>query len=213
VLCCSEEGQALVQKIFDGSGISYLFVPYVNPGFKLTLTIWQETAAYSEAYGTELGLIFLGNHGLIVHADSDEAGIALHERANNMIREALHIAEYPAPRIQAAERGYVSATPYLKQTMDALGADEAYLRSLKLYPDQLVYIGDRIGDTVRLAADGIAYHMGEKEAQTVEETLLSVVFVLDAIRKAGLTLRQMREEDAAFIDSWESEKYRAKLIK
>jgi rhamnose utilization protein RhaD (predicted bifunctional aldolase and dehydrogenase) len=213
VLCCSEEGQALAQKIFEGLGIGYLFVPYVDPGFKLTLTIRQAVMTYSEAHGAAPGLIFLENHGMIAHEDSDAAAIALHERANNAIREALRIAKYPTPRVQAAGQGFVSATPYLKQTIDMLGADETYFHKLKLYPDQLVYIGDKMGDSVRLTADGITYSMGEKEAQTVEETLLGVAFVLDAIHKAGLTLRQMRAEDADFIGNWESEKYRAKLIK
>jgi rhamnose utilization protein RhaD (predicted bifunctional aldolase and dehydrogenase) len=213
VLCCSEEGQALAEKIFEGSGLGYLFVPYVDPGFRLTLTIRQAVEAYRDAHGAAPGLIFLENHGVIAHADSDEAAIALHERANDAIREYLRIGEFPAPRVQAAAEGYMSATPYLKQAMDALGADEAYFNALKLYPDQLVYIGAKIGDSVKLTADGIAYRMGEKEAQTVEETLLGVVFVIDAIRAAGLTLRQMRNEDADFIGNWESEKYRAKLVK
>jgi hypothetical protein len=115
--------------------------------------------------------------------------------------------------VHAAGEAYASATPYLAETIASLGADEAYFNALKLYPDQLVYIGKKVGDTVKVDAKGISYHMSEKEAQTVEETLLGVVFVIDAIRKAGLTLRQMREQDAGFIGNWESEKYRAGLVK
>lgn len=55
--------------------------------------------------------------------------------------------------------------------------------------------------------------MSEKEAQTVEKTLPRVVLVIDMIIKAGFTLRQMQERDANLIGSWESEKYRAKLVK
>jgi rhamnose utilization protein RhaD (predicted bifunctional aldolase and dehydrogenase) len=213
VLCCSEEGRAQAEKIFKDSGLKYMFVPYVDPGFRLTLLIKQAVDKYRAEHGAAPGVIFMENHGVIAHADTAEAAIALHEKTNSAIREALRIAEYPQPRVRAAGDGFVSATPYMKETIDALGADEAYFDALKLYPDQLVYIGKKIGDTVRLSAEGIAYRMGEKEAQTIEETLLGVVFVIDAIRKAGLTMRQMNEKDAGFIDSWESEKYRAGLVK
>jgi rhamnose utilization protein RhaD (predicted bifunctional aldolase and dehydrogenase) len=213
VLCCSEEGQTLAQKIFEGSGIKYLFVPYVDPGFRLTLTIKKAAEAYAAANGVVPELIFMENHGVIAHADSAEAAIALHESANNAIRQALGIAEFPLPRVQETEQGYVNTTPYMLQVIGALGVDEAYFNTLKIYPDQLVYIGAKMGDSVRLKADGITYRMSEKEARTVDETLLGVVFVMDAIRAAGLTLRQMREQDAAFIGNWESEKYRAKLVK
>ena len=213
VLCCSEEGRSEARKIFEETGLQYLFVPYVDPGFRLTLTVKNAVEAYKEVHGTTPGLIFMENHGVIAHADSAEEAVTLHERANNAIREVLHIAEFPTPQVQKAGQGYTSATPYLKQTIDTLSVDEAYFNTLKLYPDQLVYIGAKIGDSVRLTTDDIIYRMSEKEAQTVEETLLGVVFVLGAIRAAGLTLRQMREQDAAFIGSWESEKYRAKLVK
>jgi len=213
VLCCSEEGRATAEKIFAGSGINYLFVPYVDPGFTLTLTIRQAVEQYKAEHGAAPSVIFMENHGVIAHADTDKDAIALHEQVNDAIRTFLNIAEYPKPAVQEAGEGYVSATPYLAETIAALGADEAYFGMLKLYPDQLVYIGKKIGDTVKIGPEGIAYSMSAKEAQTVEETLLGAVFVIDAIRKAGLTLRQMRERDAGHINNWESEKYRAGLVK
>lgn len=213
VLCCSEEGRSLAEKIFEGTGLAYVFIPYVDPGFRLTLTIKKAVDAYHAACGSAPEVIFLENHGVIAHGDSDTEAIELHEKANEAIRNYLHISEFPQPCIRATGESYVSDTAYMKDAMAAIGADEAYFNALKLYPDQLVYIGNKIGDSVKLGSDGIVYRMSEKEAQTVEETLLGVVFVIDAIRKAGLTLRQMQEKDASFIGSWESEKYRAKLVK
>jgi len=213
VLCCSEEGRAVAEKVFAGSGVKYIFVPYVDPGFKLTLTIRQAAEQYRAKHGALPEVIFMENHGFIAHADTDAEAIALHEKVNESIRTYLKIEAYPQPAVRAKGEGFVSATPYLIDTIKAIGADEAYFNALKLYPDQLVYIGSKVGDTVKVTADEIAYGMSEKEAQTVEETLLGVVFVIDAIRKAGLTLRQMREQDAGFIDNWESEKYRAQLLK
>ncbi|NLT96687.1 MAG: class II aldolase, partial [Christensenellaceae bacterium] len=59
----------------------------------------------------------------------------------------------------------------------------------------------------------ILYKTGEKEAQVIEETLLGVVYVIDMISRTGLTLKQMDEKGADFINNWESEKYRSQLIK
>ncbi len=212
-LCCSEEGRLQAERLFEDTGIGWLFVPYVDPGFRLTLTVKQAVDAYRAEHGAAPSVIFLENHGMIAHAEEAGTAIALHEKVNEIIREGLDIGAFPQPRVRAADGGFVSDTPYLRETMRKLGIDEAAIRALKLYPDQLVYIGGKVGDTVRISADSVSYRMGEKEAQTVEETLLGVVFVMDAIRRAGLTLRQMREEDAGFIGSWESEKYRAKLVK
>ena len=213
VLCCSEEGRAVAEKIFADSGLGYLFIPYVDPGFRLTLIIRQAVEQYKTQHGAAPEIIFLENHGVIAHADTDAEAIALHEKVNDTIRNSLQIAAYPQPAVHAAGEGFVSATPYLKETMAALGADEAYFGALRLYPDQLVYIGNKVGDTVKVGTEGLTYRMSAKEAQTVEETLLGVVFVIDAIRRAGLTLRQMREQDASVIENWESEKYRAGLVK
>lgn len=57
------------------------------------------------------------------------------------------------------------------------------------------------------------YATGENEAQTIEETLVGVAYVISMIRKAGFKLRQMDEKGADFINSWESEKYRSRQIK
>jgi hypothetical protein len=57
------------------------------------------------------------------------------------------------------------------------------------------------------------FKAGETEAQTIEETLLGVMYIINAIDAAGLTLREMDARSAAFISSWESEKYRSSIIK
>ena len=57
------------------------------------------------------------------------------------------------------------------------------------------------------------YIASQKEANVIEETLMGAAFVISEISKAGLTLLQMNEEDASFINNWESEAYRSKLVK
>jgi len=53
--------------------------------------------------------------------------------------------------------------------------------------------------------------MPEARARVILETLVSTVFVADAVRRAGRTLVSMGYTAKAFIAGWESEKYRRSL--
>jgi rhamnose utilization protein RhaD (predicted bifunctional aldolase and dehydrogenase) len=207
VLCCSEEGQQKAAEIFIGSGFNYLFIPYINPGFELTLAI-------KEAMLQENDIIFLENHGVIVHNDDDIKTIKIHEEMNMRIKEYFNIPEFPQPRIRQAGEIFISDTLFLKEFIINNKVNQEYFSTLNLYPDQLVYIGRKMGHLIRIDNNGgISYYTGNKEAQAIEETLLGVLFIIDMIKKSGLTLKQMKEEDAFFINNWESEKYRSQLIK
>ena len=57
--------------------------------------------------------------------------------------------------------------------------------------------------------DGKVYYNTDiKQATTLEETLAAYVFVVTAVKKAGLTVSKMNEKEVDFINNWEAEKYR-----
>ena len=211
ILCCSAEGRTAAQHILRGE--KYLLIPYIDPGFRLTLAIKQAADEYVVMHGMQPQVILMENHGIVVHGDEDGEAIALHERVNDKIRAYFKLPEFPVPVIKRADSGYASDTGYLKRFLAESRADEVYFGVLTLYPDQLVYIGGKLGDTVRIQDGEVLYTASRKEAEAIEETLVGVVYVVSEIRRAGLTLREMGQEGAAFINNWESEKYRSKLIK
>jgi rhamnose utilization protein RhaD (predicted bifunctional aldolase and dehydrogenase) len=213
ILCCSEEGRDIAGKAFKNADMGYVFIPYIDPGFRLTLAVKEAVDAYKAEHGAAPSLIFLDNHGVIAHGDSAEEAIAVHEAACSSIKDYLGLKAFPAPAVKKTADGFASDTPYLKDFMAEYGADEAYFGALKIYPDQLVYLGGKMGGAIRIRDDEILYSTGEKEAQIIEETLLGVAYVIDMIAKAGLTLKQMDDRGADFINNWESEKYRSQLIK
>lgn len=215
ILCCSEEGRELAKKIFAGSGIGYVFLPYIDPGFRLTLAVKQAADGYRMEHGVLPDAIFMDNHGLIVHNEDPKRAMEIHEIVNNGIREHFGLNDFPKPVIRKYADGFISETDYLKKFITETGADAAYFNALTLYPDQLVYLGGKIGNIIGIDRETgeTVYHAAEKEAQTLEETLLGVVYVLRSIKSSGLTLRQMDDAGADFINNWESEKYRQKLIK
>jgi hypothetical protein len=56
------------------------------------------------------------------------------------------------------------------------------------------------------------YRTGEAEAQAIDETFCGVAYVADCIKKCGLTIQPMDEQDADYIHNWDSEKYRKQMI-
>ena len=213
ILCCSEEGRDVVGSVFAGADLKYAFIPYIDPGFRLTLAVKNAAETFVARHGAAPDAIFLENHGVIVHGDSAEHAVALHETVNRRIMERFGTAAFPVPAIRRAGWGFASDTACLKAFVDKHGADEAYFNALKLYPDQLVYLGGKMGGVIRIQHGEILYAAGEKEARAMEETLLGVAYVTDMIEEAGLRLRQMDEKGTDFISNWESEKYRAEQIK
>ncbi|MBT3318656.1 MAG: class II aldolase [Clostridia bacterium] len=214
MLCCAAEGQNIAKEIFADSDISYVFVPYIDPGFRLTLVIKNAAEQYAAEHGSIPDAIFMINHGVITSNDDSEKAIELHELVNDKIAEHFKLGAYPTLSISKTADGFRSETPYLKQFVKKFGGKD-YLGNLKLYPDQLIYIGKRLGDAIKIdeQTGQVQYIASEKEANVIEETLMGAAFVINEITEAGLTLLQMNEDDASFINNWESEAYRSKLAK
>jgi len=238
ILCCSEEGRELVSKIFPEDEWNILWIPYVNPGFFLTLKIMEGIKAFQERSSKESfpEVIFMQNHGLIVTSDDRDKCIELHSKVNNRIKEYLGIKEsYPEikiEKIQADEntencccceccKGYTyeSKTDYLLNFFKGKDISKNIFEEIKLYPDQLVYLNDSVsvdGEKNKLNIDTktgqLLYCVDYKEALTIEETLLAYVYVIDKVKQCGLTIKSMTEEEVDYIRNWESEKYRRKMV-
>jgi rhamnose utilization protein RhaD (predicted bifunctional aldolase and dehydrogenase) len=153
ILCCSAEGREVAKEALKGSGISYIFIPYIDPGFSLTLAIKQAVDAFAEQNGQQPAAVFLENHGLIVHDDDAKGAIAAHEAVNNAIRSHIRPAAFVQPAIEKMTDGFRSATPQLAAYLNQHGMTETALKALRLYPDQLVYISPKVGDVIRIDGD------------------------------------------------------------
>lgn len=222
MICCTHTGKETVDKIFKDSGFVTAWIPYINPGFCLSLKIAEAVEKISANSGKFPEVIFMENHGLIVSADDAVRCVQLHEKVNSMIKGYLGIKEaFPAIDIFTVdENTCISKTEYLAQHFKSNKITEGFFDEIVLYPDQLVYLNGSIsvdGMDKKLNINSntgeIIYKTNFSEAQTIEETLLAYLYVVNGIRKSGLPLKTMSEKEIDFIRNWESEAYRKSLVK
>lgn len=215
ILCCSEEGKEKAKQIFADTDLGYIFIPYINPGFHLTLCVKEEIQKYQKEHGKKLDAIFMESHGVIVSGDDCQKTIDTHQKVNDLIRDYFGFGNFEAPQIEKTENGYRSKTTYVQEFIQEYHANGDYFDTTTLFPDQLVYLGGNMGKTILIdeQTGKVSYKAEQKQAQTIEEVMMSVAFVISEIQKAGLTLKQLDQTGVDFIKNWESEKYRAKLMK
>lgn len=214
IILCSSQAEELLTKIFDDLG--YIYIPYVNPGSRLTLKIAREMKRFCDTHDQqEPQAIFLQNHGLIVHADHMQECIDLHEKINEKICAylALNRQEYPEVEIVKAKNDtYQSATDYLIESLADGRYSTDFLLQYPLYPDQIVYLKDVLGEKALIHDNGIVeYLLPHKQAKLLEEALTAIVYIMNNINSHHLDLQFMHDSEQDFIKNWESEKYRKEL--
>lgn len=212
ILTCSLEGEELAKKIFANKDFDFIFLPYINPGFELTLAMKKaidKHVASSEKYPE---VIFMKNHGLVVNCDDIDRVKEINEDVNNSIIKYFKISDtFTAVKLGLTDSGFVSETSVVTEFIKANGLTKAFLDEYPLYPDQLVYLNNIIQFSPEkfVVKDGtVYYNTDEKQATTLEETLAAYLFVITTIKKAGLNISKMNEKEVYFINHWEAEKYR-----
>lgn len=222
IICCATNGKDLLNNIYSNKDYGFIWIPYINPGFSLTLKIKEQIEKYVKNKNQFPKVVFMENHGLIVTADDCEECIELNEKVNEAIKEYFNIKEaYPDIKLtKIDENVYKSSTTYLTEFFKGNNMDKDYFDKVVLYPDQLVYLSGNVsinGPENKLNIDTqtgeVVYRTNYQEALAMEETLVALLYVINGIKEKGLSLKTMTAQEIDFIANWESEKYRKKVIK
>lgn len=223
VTCC-KEGREIAEKVMRGIPQSYGFVPYTNPGAKLTFVIADEVKRVQRETGKKPAVIFMQNHGIIATCDSADDCIKLHDDVNDLCAKAFGISRADFPEIALRQEGdaFYSNTPWLKKALAGSAFTIQDFVDDSLYPDQMVFLAGNlaINDTgfsdftctINQKTGDVRYTCGQAEAQTIEETLTVVLFIKETIAKNGYTVCTMDSAGKDFIANWESEKYRKSMV-
>ena len=215
---CSANAREIVAEIAKDAPYAIGFVPYTNPGAKLTFSIRDEIRAVERAAGKKPSVIFMQNHGVIAtHASADEC-VRIHDDINARVKAYFNAKDYPKIELN----GNFSATKGLKERLASGRFGEEELLKNPLYPDQMVFFADTLFLTdeapapgkASLKSDGtVEYNMDAGKAVVIEETLAAIVYIIDGIEARGFTVSTMSSAAQQFISGWESEKYRKSLVR
>ena len=212
LITCSMEGEKLAEELFKDKDFGFIFLPYINPGFELTLAMKNKIDEYVAKNGKYPEVIFMKNHGLVVTGDYIDRVKAVNTDVNETIRIHFGLDDnFRSVKLVPTETGFKSETPLVKAFVKENKLDKALLDETPLYPDQLVYLNNILAHSPNtLVVDGgeVYYNTDIKQATTLEETLAAYLFVVTTVKKAGLTVSKMNEKEVYFINNWEAEKYR-----
>lgn len=212
--CCAVEMKQILVDVLAGVDYSWGMVPYIDPGARLSFAIRDELARVERETGKMPAVLFMQNHGLIVHEETTEKCLALHSAVN--ARLAAHFG------ISADTFMTMNLEDYISSRLKARAYTGSFFKEMPLYPDQMVLFigtlgfgnGDAQEGEVLLDLSSGAIHSaaGDTQTRVVTETLAAVLFIQEQIEKKGYTLSTMGEKARTFIANWESEKYRKSLL-
>ncbi|MFA7673681.1 MAG: class II aldolase/adducin family protein [Clostridia bacterium] len=217
LLCCTKEGEKIAAELFDHCPYTYLWLPYIAPGFFLTLEIQKKI----EEMGRIPNIVFMGSHGVIISDTTLQGAQNINEYVSSQIRERLHITEpYGDVKVKANEKGtFMSDTKKVTDLLKGSKKDAAWFDSNILYPDQAAYLlgavstdGSENKAKIDLKTGNVEYFTTYKEALTLDESICAFLFIMEEARKNGLHTYPMKDEDIAFIMGWEGEKYRKAML-
>lgn len=208
-------------------GLGWAFAPYARPGLPLTRAILKELKPNTD-------VLVLGNHGLVVAADTVDAAEALLAEVSGRLRQPVRgapPADLEALRALAAnspyrsprfERAHGAATDPLSCGIAAGGS---------LYPDHVIFLGP--GSVVarpgEAAADIAAQAQGteppaailfpgkgilmREDAAAGAEALALCLADVTARIPENAPLNYLSEAENAELLDWDAEKYRQALAR
>ncbi len=225
ILSCTGEGKRIAEVLFGKSKYGYMWLPYIAPGFELTLGFKKSLDQARDKDGNIPKIIFMESHGLVVTSDDYDECQEINAFVNNTIIDRMSLTEeYPYVGIEKVkENVYVSKSRLLDDYFQGTTSymDKTWFSNHILYPDQGVYLRGNISNdeatpnkiNINLETGKITYRTNYKEALTMEESIVAFIYIMEKARQNNLTIMTMLKEDVDFITNVEGVKYRKTLLK
>ena len=220
ILACSKSFEDLTMNLFKKD--NFIIIPYFAPGTILTRNILKEYHNFYLTNNKYPDIIFLKNHGLIVHAETPEKAIEIHEYVTKKLCDYFSIKTSDFPKVSLMKKTAIkfeSSNPFLLNYFEYKKVMSQDFFNQTLFPDQTVYFKENISfdnnktKKVLIRKDRIIYNTNFKEANTIEETLIAYLFIREQIEVANLQCSFITEKEMKYIHDLESEKYRKKMLK
>lgn len=235
-MTCANDGAEVCRTLFPNA----LWIDYTAPGYTLSMCVREEIRTHAVRHGSEPDTIFLANHGVIVAGNMPESIREVYTRImNRLINEyqkagiamELKIGPVPSPEtlktmtkhlrelLGTEHAAYVCAGGKFRVAAGPVTPDHiAYMKS---YP----FIGAPTQETMsafrsehgyapRMIScnDGVfGLGINEKDAALALEMAQDGALV-EQLAGAFGGIRYMSQQEQDFIDNWEVEAYRRKVV-
>ncbi|HMP75697.1 MAG TPA: class II aldolase/adducin family protein [Kiritimatiellia bacterium] len=230
-LTCGMTGEAAARRLFPDA----LWVPYIDPGFTLSMDVKARVANYRKQHGAHPAVILLENHGIFVAGDSAEAIRGHYAAVMTALRAEYHRSgvslelKYRSPTIEheVKDVSAILADLFEGDTLAVAASAPFATADGPLTPDHMVY-AKAFPYRGALTREGFAAYRSERGyLPRIIDTPEGVFAVRNTVTAAELSLALARDgglvrqlaaafggvrylDDAArrFIESWEVESYR-----
>jgi len=192
------------------AGLAWAWVPYCKPGLPLTAAVAERLAV------RPADLLVLGNHGLVVGADTVAAADAL-------LREVEHRLDGPRERLLALQApptlpGWRAPTRPLVHTLALDPLRIARACGGSLYPDHVIFLGPAAtaspahGPTKLHLDPGVGARLAEGTGPSADELALCLALVLERV-PAEAKLHYLTAAEEAELLNWDAEQYRQAIAR
>ncbi len=168
-LAVQTNGKALLQQLL--ASFNWLWVPYRRPGLPLSKYI-----ASALTRGVDADVVVLGNHGLVVAADSVPLAEALLQRVRDAIKQPVKKSSPPVIETLSKLSKGSQYLPAEELATHAVAMDKASLSIAaggSLYPDHVIFLGN--GTTVANQGQAIDQIAKDNKGEKAELPLSIVV--------------------------------------
>ena len=200
--------QRLAEKL---AAFNWVFIPYARPGLPLA-------GAISARLHAGVDVLVLGNHGLVVAAETVQAADALLGRVVTALTRPVRVAAKPDRDLLAQHCAGTAYRPAVMDETHALATDplaHARGKSLVFYPDHVVFLGIGVatsldGDPPLAAVPGVGVLIREDAKPAIEPMGRCLADVMRRIEMDD-PLVPLTAADIDRLVNWDAEKYRQTL--
>ncbi len=210
VVLCADSSDELLKDIFSGS--DFLLLPYVTPGLPIAQQLLSQLKKEKLP-----SVIFLKNHGIIVHHDDLDETLGIYNHAQQQIKAKLSLpnATDEFKRIENKQD-----VELLIPAGDLQFLSDGQLTEAVLIPDQSVFFRDKTGYSksenkpVTIDAEKriVSISGTPKFTNAGIEMLQAVLYIRRELKRLGLQPQFLKAEDIADIHGLESEKHRISTL-
>jgi rhamnose utilization protein RhaD (predicted bifunctional aldolase and dehydrogenase) len=228
-LTCSRDAATAAARLFPDA----LWVPYIDPGFTLSIDVRDRLASYKRQHGKQPIIILLQNHGIFVAGDTPAAVRATYRKVMDTLKGEYQTAvvscSLPEASVPEPDSAKAESLKALLEAGAVAGGNMITVADGPLTPDHMVYAkafpysGDwsAAGISVYRKQYGYAPRIINSPAgvYTVGKDAKSAGLAWDAARDGALIrqlaaafggVRYLDDRARQFIENWEVESYREK---